>query len=98
MARKKSVAGPTCPAAKKRETILRFAPQRLAIAVRCHYLAFSQGSGHDEYPQSSSDRRKKERAMAKPTTQDRGQRPGFSVDAIPVLDPTMVAANLESCV
>lgn len=34
--------------------------------------------------------------MAKPTTQDsRGQRPGFPFDAIPGLDPTSFAANLE---
>ena len=34
--------------------------------------------------------------MAKPTTQDaRGQRPGFSFDAMPGLDPASFAANLE---
>lgn len=34
--------------------------------------------------------------MAKPTTQDaRGQRPGFSFDTIPGLDPASFAANLE---
>jgi hypothetical protein len=33
--------------------------------------------------------------MAKPTTQDRGQRPGVSFDAMPSLDPTTFAANLE---
>ncbi len=34
--------------------------------------------------------------MAKPTTtQDRGQRPGISFDAIPALDPASFAANLE---
>src|SRR5215470_256220 len=33
--------------------------------------------------------------MAKPTTQDRGHRPGFSFDAIPGLDPANFAANLE---
>ena len=34
--------------------------------------------------------------MAKPTTQDgRGQRPGFSFDTIPGLDPAAFAANLE---
>ena len=34
--------------------------------------------------------------MAKPTTHDtRGQRPGFPFDAIPGLDPTSFAANLE---
>jgi hypothetical protein len=33
--------------------------------------------------------------MAKPTTQDRGQRSGFSFDAIPALDPASFAANLE---
>ena len=33
--------------------------------------------------------------MAKPTTQDRGQRPGFPFDAIPGLDPASFAANLE---
>jgi phasin protein len=38
---------------------------------------------------------KQERAMAKPTTQDRGQRPGFPFDAIPGLDPASLAANLE---
>ncbi len=34
--------------------------------------------------------------MAKPTTtQDRGQRPGISLDAIPALDLASFAANLE---
>jgi phasin protein len=33
--------------------------------------------------------------MAKPTTQDRGQRPGVSFDAMPGLDPASFAANLE---
>jgi len=33
--------------------------------------------------------------MAKPTTQDRGLRPGFPFEAIPGLDPTSLAANLE---
>jgi hypothetical protein len=33
--------------------------------------------------------------MAKPTTQDRGQRPGFSFDTLPGLDPASFAANLE---
>ena len=33
--------------------------------------------------------------MAKPTTQDRGPRPGISFDAIPGLDPASFAANLE---
>ncbi len=33
--------------------------------------------------------------MAKPTTQDRGQRPGFPFDTIPGLDPASLAANLE---
>ena len=33
--------------------------------------------------------------MAKATTQDRGQRPGFSFDAIPAFDPASFAANLE---
>ena len=33
--------------------------------------------------------------MAKPTTQDRGQRPGFPFDSIPALDPASFAANLE---
>ena len=35
--------------------------------------------------------------MAKPTTQEaRGQRPAFSFDTIPGLDPASFAANLES--
>jgi len=34
--------------------------------------------------------------MAKPTTQDRGQRPGVALDAMPGLDPASFAANLES--
>jgi len=33
--------------------------------------------------------------MAKPTTQDRGQRPGFAFDSLPGLDPASFAANLE---
>src|SRR5215471_9243867 len=33
--------------------------------------------------------------MAKSATQDRGQRPGTSFDAIPGLDPASFAANLE---
>jgi hypothetical protein len=33
--------------------------------------------------------------MAKPTTHDRGQRPGFPFDSIPALDPASFAANLE---
>ena len=33
--------------------------------------------------------------MAKATTRDRGQRHGFSFDAIPALDPASFAANLE---
>src|SRR5205814_6174693 len=37
----------------------------------------------------------KERAMAKPTTQDRGQRPGFAFETLPGLDPASFAANLE---
>ncbi|MGH7125187.1 MAG: phasin family protein [Stellaceae bacterium] len=33
--------------------------------------------------------------MAKPTTHDRGQRPGFAFESLPVLDPVSFAANLE---
>jgi hypothetical protein len=33
--------------------------------------------------------------MAKPTTHDRGQRSRFPFDAIPALDPTSFAVNLE---
>src|SRR5579864_5604664 len=84
-------------AGEKRETILRFASQRLAVAALLHHLGFQPRSGRGEHPQSPSDRREKRReSMAKSTTQEpRGQRPGFAFDAIPGMDPASFAANLE---